>query len=130
MRIQFISRPSQNLLEGERLLVTVMKQWDGKKLEFSIFMMDMNKAHVLLSFDLNLQRRCEVKLGINFSYIKPFLKVLSFYWVVGFFIVGQLDHEILVSLSLFRFLLNLIEQRLGLPKQTNRCIRGTWNESC
>ena len=56
MHIQFISRLSRNLLEGERLFVAAMKQWDGKKLEFSIFMMGMNKTHVLISFDLNLQR--------------------------------------------------------------------------
>ena len=56
MHIQFISRPSRNLVEGERLFDAVMKQWDGKKLEFSIFMMGMNKTHVLISFDLNLQR--------------------------------------------------------------------------
>ena len=67
MYIQFISRPSRNLLEGERLLVAVMKQWNGEKLEinfhwiriFMIFMMGMNKAHGLLSFDLNLPRFCQ-----------------------------------------------------------------------
>ena len=46
MHIPFISRPSRNLLEGERLFVAVMKQCDGKKLEFSIFMMGMNKTRV------------------------------------------------------------------------------------
>ena len=137
MHIQFISRPSRNLLERERLFVAVMKQWDGKKLEISIFMMGMNKTRVdfirlesaKIQSDLR-PRRCEVKLGVNFFYIKPFLKELSFFWVVGFFMVGQLDHKILVSLSLFRSLLNLNESRLGLPEQTNRCIRGTRSDSC
>ena len=64
MIIKSISRPSSNLLEGEKLLVAVMKQWSGEKLEISfywtsIFMMGMNKVHVLLSFDLNQQRFCQ-----------------------------------------------------------------------
>ena len=62
--IQFISRPSCNLLGGEKLLVAVMKQWSGEKLEISfywtsIFMMRVSKAYVLLSFDLNPQRLCQ-----------------------------------------------------------------------
>ena len=58
------SRTSRNYLEGERYLVAVMKQWNGEKREInfywtSIFMMGMNIAHVLISFDLNLQKFCE-----------------------------------------------------------------------
>ena len=51
MHNQFIPRPSRDLLKGEMLLVAV-KQWNGEKLQInfywtSIFMMGMNKAHVL-----------------------------------------------------------------------------------
>ena len=61
MHSQFISQPFRDLLEGERLFVAVIKQQNGEKLEInfywtSIFMMGMNKAHMLFSFDLNLQR--------------------------------------------------------------------------
>ena len=61
MQSQFISQPFRDLLEGERLFAAVMKQQNGEKLEInfywtSIFMMGVNKAHMLLSFDLNLQR--------------------------------------------------------------------------
>ena len=64
MQSQFISQPFRDLLEGERLFEAVMKQQNGEKLEInfywtSIFMMGTNKAHMLLSFDLNLQRFCQ-----------------------------------------------------------------------
>ena len=37
MHNQFISRPFRDLLEGERLLVAVMKQCNGEKLEINFY---------------------------------------------------------------------------------------------
>ena len=52
MHSQFVSHPFRELLERVRLPAGVMKQWNVERLEIyfywtSIFMMDMNKAHVI-----------------------------------------------------------------------------------
>ena len=105
-------------IDGRRKVICrcnkTVKRWETWT---SIFMMGINKAHVLFSWRWDLickdfvrltrPRKCEVILGVNFFSIKPFLKEQSFFWVADFLMVGQLDHKILVLLSLLRSLLNL-----------------------
>ena len=74
---------------------------------------------------------CAVILGVNFFSIKQFLKELSFFWVSSFFTVGQLDHKILgVLVSCLGLCWNWTSNDLDYLEQTNRCIRGTWNDNC
>ena len=126
MHSQFILHQFRKLLQGGKLLLGVMKQWNGERLKpyfywTSIFIMGMNKAHVLLSCRWDFcqtwrPRKCEIILGVNIFSIKPYLKELSVFSVPVFFMVDQLDHKIRVPLSLFRSLLNLNEQRLGVSR--------------
>ena len=49
MHGQFISRPFRELLEIERLLVYVMKQWNGERLDFFFFLISIFMMGIFMS---------------------------------------------------------------------------------